>query len=406
MNSNRRFKLIYEIYDELIGSIIPGMYFCTYFILCAYFLIIPGLQKYFMEKNIMPELSPFWFVVPFFAVSYVLGTLFNRGNMEETDLESVKYILKRSKTGFANTEYMRHLESDYIDNTLYPRIDGLRNRYFFFISLSYIRNGKHFWNIHKKPQYVIYDYAYKRIKSAYTVFAIFYPIINPLKLNVFCGLKTKCDDFRETLLFLENELNIKTNYPYSYLRQYLNSHNLSCLEPYVSWNERETPSKSYISNILIEFEHVYRINTSQIKKRAAHIRFMNSTYHSQKCLFRCAVAVSVFSFLLLLGRFALYYYLKYDPHPELTFGPSLGWDRILYLINKGYNYLNRIVVEDNIFRILCISIVYIGFYLTITKKYVLGNFHFQRIRELVYILQLKYNCENNIIQASHKKSTH
>lgn len=83
---------IYEFIDELIGSIIPGLYFLSYaifIILTFIFICTDDKSNGFMNGS--------EFVMIFvFVVSYVLGTMFRRSNSREPDSRSARYVYYKS----------------------------------------------------------------------------------------------------------------------------------------------------------------------------------------------------------------------------------------------------------------------------------------------------------------------
>lgn len=58
--------IIYELLDEIIGGIFPGIYFCTYFLMCA--CVILGSDVFALSSS-----NTLLIGVPFLAISYVLG---------------------------------------------------------------------------------------------------------------------------------------------------------------------------------------------------------------------------------------------------------------------------------------------------------------------------------------------
>lgn len=76
---------IYEFLDEILGSFIPGIYFCSFFITTIWTFI-----KFCSNTKI--EISENIFILILFIISYVIGTMFRRSNSREPDHYSAKYI--------------------------------------------------------------------------------------------------------------------------------------------------------------------------------------------------------------------------------------------------------------------------------------------------------------------------
>ena len=83
---------IYEFIDELIGSVIPGLYFCSY----AIFVIITFVFICSEDKTNAFMNGSSFVMIFIVVVAYVLGTMFRRSNSREPDLYSAKYIYYKS----------------------------------------------------------------------------------------------------------------------------------------------------------------------------------------------------------------------------------------------------------------------------------------------------------------------
>lgn len=75
---------IYELFNEIFGGLLPGLFFSTYFILCAVLL-----TSSFEEK-----INMYWgtLLVAIVAISYAMGAIFRASNMREPDIESARHI--------------------------------------------------------------------------------------------------------------------------------------------------------------------------------------------------------------------------------------------------------------------------------------------------------------------------
>ena len=392
-NSAKFMELVYELLDELIGGILPGIYFCTYFLMCAYIIVGDRI-------SMLTEANTYLIGIPFLAVAYVIGTLFKRGSLDVTDMKSVKYIMKSKKNKVNHTEYILDLPDNYIANNLLTKIIHFKENYRLFISVYYIKNSKRFWQIEKRSQYTIYFYIKRKIRRAYrlstVVGVLLYPIIVLYKdKNKHINRLVKKND--ELCMFynrLESDCNFKVDYPYTHLKQYLENNGMSDLAKYVKWSStdgRET--KAFVNGIIALLTENQYLGMKQIKKREAHIRFMNAAFHSQTSLFFCAKTVFLIILFLLLGRFAWLWSVDF-PNVTFTFTDD---QKISFVIDKFFDYISRVVKYEDLFIILCISAVYMLFY-RITRKLVLGNFHYQRIHEIVNLLQAKkYVLETKLL---------
>lgn len=390
-NSNNVMTIIYELLDEIIGGILPGIYFCTYFLMCA--CVILGSKVFALSSS-----NTLLMGIPFLAISYVLGTLFRRGNMEKTDTLSVKYIMKKSKKDLLHTEYLSDSFEGYCKNELTQDIEYIRSKYYIPISLYYIKNQKRIWNYETVPQHLIFMYASKKIKKAYKCINRECFLLNPI-IRLFNGksdalnrLVDKKDELRNLNEKLKSKIDLKVDYPYSYLKSYLEKNGLDHLASEVDWdtsNRRRT--KSFITEIISILNENDYPGMKYIRQRGAHIRFMNSAYHSQKSLFFCALTVFSIVFFILAFRFVFLWLTGFQKEPSFSFGNNTFY----FLIHKAFDYIVRIVNFEDLFVILCISAVYMLFYV-VTRRFILGNFHYQRIREIVYLLQAKHHVSPNV----------
>lgn len=376
--------VIYELLDELIGGILPGIYFCTYFLICA--LIIIGSES--LDSLCK---SPYIIGIPFLAISYVLGTLFRRGSTEFTDVKSVKYILKKSKNDIKNSEYMLDISSNYLRGELFEEIKNLKKLYLIPISLSYIENQKRIWQTVKCPNHKVFIYIMKRVYRIYQFVNLRCVLLNPLFLlfgkqsKFLSRMIKKKNDLKNLYEKMYSDFGFKVDYPYTHLKKYLEENGMSNLAQYVTWNSSDgRKTKVFINEIIDLLTENHYLGMKQVKKREAHIRFMNSAFHSQRILFFCASAVFAGVLFLFFIRFIWLWHLNF---PKVSF--TIEDDgTIVFFFYKVFDYINRIVAYEDMFTIMCISAVYMVFY-AITRRLVLGNYHYQRLHEIVYLLQAK-----------------
>ena len=373
--------IIYELLDEIIGGILPGVYFCTYFLLCALVLFGDSFILFFHNGK-----SVYLIGLPFLSVSYVLGTLFKRGNSELTDSKSVKYIIKKSKNNIENSEYMNTVSDQLLEDRI-KTIEDFKQTHFIWISSSYLKNKKRMWQIEKKPNHRIFMYALKRIKHEYIIINAICFILNPFlkkcdESNRFIEKRSIIEKMYSTFLL---DIDLKVDYPYTHLRDYLINNGMNDLAAFVTWDSKSgRRTKAFINDILSTLTENQYLGMKQVKKREAHIRFMNSAYHSQLYLFICSLIVFVSVFLLYLSR---YIWLITMGYKIKSF--SLEKDGpLVFTIQRFFNYTSRIVDYKSLFIIMCISAGYMLFF-AVTRKLILGNYHYQRIHEIVYLLQAK-----------------
>lgn len=79
---------IYEFFDEIIGSIVPGLYFCSY--------IIFNVLAVFFAFEIKLERQSIIVLLLILTISYVIGTMFRRSNSREPDSKSARYTYYKS----------------------------------------------------------------------------------------------------------------------------------------------------------------------------------------------------------------------------------------------------------------------------------------------------------------------
>lgn len=385
----RIMAIIYELLDEIIGGILTGVYFCTYFLICA--LVLFG-------KTVLDSIdcidSSLLIVIPFLSISYVLGTLFKRGNAELTDAKSVKYIMNKAKYNIENSEYMKTISDQHISDCI-REFEYLKGQFHINVSIAYLKKKKRAWQIVERPNHVLFSYILKNTRRAYIFSNLFCVLLIPFikmfgKGKIYNHYITKREAIREIYIKTKSTIDIKIDYPYTHLKNYLEGNGLSELTKYVNWDSNDgRKTKAFINDILSLLVEKQYLGMKQVKKREAHIRFMNSAYHSQRYLFACSF--SVFFSVLLLYVFRFIWLLKMG---YIYKNITLANDGYVTLIaHKFFDYVNRTVGFDKLFIVMCISAVYMLFF-GITRKLILGNYHFQRIHEIVYLLQAKKHVED------------
>ena len=387
---------IYEFFDEIIGSIIPGLYFCSYpiLIIAAFFVVFKGLENVNLS----------FLGVFIFAISYVLGTMFRRSNSREPDQKSAKYIYYKSCPkddndyafarlipddeynyfiksfiSFANDNNLKYNKS--LIDSRYRKIDLLKSKLFFVPKYHYFRS---------KPyvQKYVFDLLNKKVKRLNRTYKIFKIIKlktakNDESNNTIDLIKQFIDDFH-----LKEYCEFSVDYPYDNLKNYLIDRNMEQLSEYIGWeykdlslddkskdysceiNSKETEnisakskrSKSALSNKKIEIRHISFADYGQLLKTEAHIRFMNAMWYSNKFLARYSIPVVL--------TFTFLYWFFYG---------QVGLFKE-YFSRSYYNPRLCLIITS-------ISVIYLYFSFII-KKTIKNNFHYQRIREVVSILHL------------------
>lgn len=411
---------IYEFFDEILGSIVPGIYFCSYAIFIIFIFLFVCSTNYSYD---IPYIALF-----IFSVSYVLGTMFRRSNSREPDYRSAKYIYLNSRP---------HDDNDYafvkvLSNDEYKKIV---DNFIDFINDNDI-NIKYNYNIVKKrtrklslserlfsPKHEIKSRKNKEVLcSKPFVINYIYELLEKhrKKLKKKVPQKAKIiDDFIEA-----NNLKyfcvLYVDYPYSNLKNYLLDRGMYSLSKYITWEEDDDSqttkrSKSVICNMKIDIKHYLPNDYSQLMKTEAHIRFMNAMWYGNKLLTWLVETVLIISGLLFV---ILFFVLDYELLNKL------------YNSNAGEKITNRIKstvdIIKNIFEtifgndfdteklmvafllVVILSLAYLMFN-SIIKKTIENNFHYQRIREIVSILHLydlvkKLKCAKIHINIKHHEN--
>ena len=83
---------IYEFIDEIIGSIVPGLYFCSYSVFLILSFIFICKSDIISDNDRTPSLLILFLLI----VAYVIGTMFRRSNSREPDSASARFIYYNS----------------------------------------------------------------------------------------------------------------------------------------------------------------------------------------------------------------------------------------------------------------------------------------------------------------------
>ncbi len=154
---------------------------------------------------------------------------------------------------------------------------------------------------------------------------------------------------------LKPEENISTftvEFPYRFLRKYLESRGLLYLTEIVPWTEEDHSfrSKTFINKLKIRLQCFHPDKTGDILKNEGHIRLMSSIWHMFRYLKQLSIGCIIINILL----FALIH------------------QTVLYLI------------VPLLLSVLVFLLAYIG------KRGIETFFHYQRVREVYYVLETAY----------------
>lgn len=170
-----------------------------------------------------------------------------------------------------------------------------------------------------------------------------------------------CDKEREYNRSKElpsDEYNLE--FPYRYLFEYLTDRGMIHLADLVPWrglNPETYPyrSKHFINSIKIRLEFLFPIQYTRIQRNEAHVRLMSSMWYATKAL----ISISIIGLLLSLLIFVLTHY-------NLTTGTAS------YIIHSIFAPFATLIVA------------------ILIKNYIESFLHYQRIREIIYILETAY----------------
>ncbi|MCP4609361.1 MAG: hypothetical protein GY845_11675 [Planctomycetes bacterium] len=165
---------------------------------------------------------------------------------------------------------------------------------------------------------------------------------------------------------LEKRKKIDVQFPYLYIWEYLEHRGLHHLAKIIPWKgeDEETHkyrSKAFINLLKIRLEFDFPEKCGTITRNEAHVRLMSSMWYMSCYLQRIGI---------------------------LSFVISLGTLIVTGMINKEWEQVCLICWSPLMYSVLII----IGTWLTrlIIEKF----FHYQRVREIVYVLETAYYASN------------
>lgn len=399
---------IYEFFDEIIGSIVPGLYFCSYAIFAIFIFVFICTTK--VDYNI-PYITIFTF-----AVAYVLGTMFRRSNSRDPDYRSAKFIYLNSKphddNDYAFVELISNLDfKDIIDdfkniivdnpelkydsNLVYNRLRKLSLRERLFAPKHEIKSRKNKVMLCSKA-YVL-NYIYEILKKHKSRLAKRYTSNKERIIEI--------DNFIEKHK-LEYYCILYVDYPYSNLKNYLNNRGLNNLSKYVTWEEEQdcsitNRSKSVICNMKLDIKHYCPDDYGQLMKTEAHIRFMNSMWYANKLLHKLVVSIGILStvlsailFIVLDNNLLSKIYKRTNVDFSFRISSTVSTIKSIFISIFGEGF----ETEKLMVSLILLSFLSLAYFMfnSIIKHTIENNFHYQRIREIVSVLYLYDIVQKNI----------
>lgn len=385
---------IYELFNEFFGGLLPGTFFCTYFVLCAIFL----------TSSFGEYLTEYWHVIiiGIVAISYTMGAIFRASNMRGPDIESARHIYFHSTptddNAFAFVETMSSQE--YLD--LISEIEKNQN----LSSVLKLNIDK----FRRRKKRATRNYRNLRTKSIpYCLGKIYKKALRKKKrLEYTRRIRKDADNKIQELETLIKKIlpyvSFSVDYPYYNLKKYFSNRGMENLAKMVDWdysasdNKITNRSKSVICDIKLKLRNNPNVDISLITKSEAHIRFMNAMWYASKNLQRICKYAASLTFAILILRAAIYFLAAQfsvdrgtitDDFSTLTFTgleSSLALHRIVKFLQRFLYYVQIIVESRDLFIIFVISIAYL-FFCRIIVCAIKNNFHYQRMREITYLFQ-------------------
>ncbi len=417
-NFSKSIDEIYEFLDEILGSLVPGVYFCSYFIITIWAFIS-------FYGNAAIKINEKLFILIFIIISYVLGTMFRRSNSREPDHYSAKFIYFNSVPHDDNDFSFTKLISDVNYNMMVSEIEQLKKskKIKIKLNLNKIKKRKRKFRIFEK----IFNSSYKKRNNNFRLYSkpeiqnyIYRKLLKRKnKLEKLCRIKiynnnitneTNEIDYFIKKYKLAEYCNIYVDYPYDNLKSYLKERGMDNLAKYISWDTEDgcsktTRTKSLICNMKSYIKHISPSDYNYLQKTEAHIRFMNSIWYANKLLFKISTIFLVFGSLLSTSMFLVINHsllsLYYDKYSN-----SFTTKIIKFIIDSGKDIMIILFSQDfareRLLRaIICIVLISFLYVIcaVIIRRTLENNFHYQRIREVVSVIyiydMLKKEHENN-----------
>lgn len=321
---------LYDFLDEILASMMPGAYFISYFALLFIFFFHKGTLSI---VNNVPLLS---FCI---VLSYCLGTVFRRSDMKKVDRKSAYYIYKKQDKDCGSFAFAETLKTS-IGN-LKKNFSGREGK----CKLSTLFEEKNHDSIFVK----IFMFLLPSVTSDYSKLYRYYK-----KLEKERG-KNKSKELDGLATEIKKILFPQVDYPYTHLENYLSARDLS-IKKFAQWNDN-TRSKMKINTYKVEIASKAPHMMTIINKNEAHIRFMNSMWYASSALLFSASVIGFLSLSLL--------YL------------------LLHSVSNSVFY--TFFPQEYLVITITISLFYASASLFV-KHRIKNIIHYQRVRELVFIL--------------------
>jgi len=166
------------------------------------------------------------------------------------------------------------------------------------------------------------------------------------------------------------------HFPYSHMGKYLKSRELDHLEKLIPWanrtnwgadSNRRGCSKMFINKLKIRMQWVAPRKCSEVIRNEAHVRMMSSVWYAAKAVFSLTI-VSLLPVLAAVWR----------------------------LHSGGKSIYDALTSHDLVVYGAVASFVYIS--ALWLKWHVESRFHYQRVKEVVYVLETAYCMKNSMDQ--------
>ncbi len=183
-------------------------------------------------------------------------------------------------------------------------------------------------------------------------------------------LEQKRKEWRRRNYACDNEKDCE--FPFPYLREYLIQRGHNHLLRFVKWKDNKNlRSKTYINSLKIKLQYYAPHEYQRVIRNEAHVRLSTSTWYMSRALMiysYVGIAICIFSTLILLVRMLCFSHIPFEP-----FGIGL------------VNWLIAPIIAPFLVWIL-------SFYCSRSNEEFI---HYQRIREVFYVLELSSIVANN-----------
>ncbi|WP_372933886.1 hypothetical protein [Mariniphaga sediminis] len=342
---------LHEYFVDILGGLFPGILF----LLALFIATVPpifNLSCIFLEKQgnvfqifreyviaTLQTPSSIWivFFMIFTLLSYIVGHIFYRRDIKTPDRESFK-LLKSE------------IEKEYMDAIITPAVSRLKR------IKSKKENGRHFWlnlslrKLKKRKQFKILNNKKHQLN-----------IEELLRDNLACKSENDCQ------------------FPYPNYNSYLIKRNLMHLLDFTQWCEadersgdtkvdrKDRRSKTYVNILKIRLRYFHPDKCAIIIRNEGHVRLASSTWHIAKIISNISwfgIGIVLLSCLL---TFVNFNYSNALTSRELL--KNLGWILPVFMAPFTILLLSQYLV-----------------------KYIQKFIHYQRLREVFYVLETVYTA--------------